>query len=155
MIARATAKAIHAHADVFEAKPAPDDEITMLEAELPAKDVAGISLLQGKHLISRVSAPRGKLTLSVQKVSRRACRRSGPLQLEFRARPGGASFRSVRVLADTGKHPRPIEVGSRAGKITLAAGTIPKGDRKLLVEFSDGFAAIRRTVSLPKGCKAG
>jgi Calx-beta domain len=155
VIAREPATAIDTHADVFEADPASDDEITILQVELPAKGLAGIALAEGKHVISTIRAPRGKLSLTVQRIARSACRRAGPLQLHFRARPGGGLFRRVRVLAVAGKKRRPIEVGSHKGTIVLKAGSRPKSDRKLIVELDDGFAAVTRAVNLPKGCRAG
>ena len=78
----------------------------------------------------------------------------GALTLAYRVSPAGALYSSMRVLALVGHRWKTIEVGAQATKIVLPAGTVPKGTKKLRVEYDDGFRSVSRTLKLPAGCRA-
>ncbi len=154
VIARVPIRANHTHADVFGPKAEPDDQTTM-QVELPAGATASIQIVQGAKVLSTVRAPRGKLRLKLSAPSRATCKRTGPLRLAYRVKPGGSPYSSVRVMALVGHRWKTIELGAEASRIVLQAGTRPKGSRKLRVEYDDGFATVSSTLKLPAGCRAG
>jgi len=154
VITKVAVRAVHTHADVFSPNPMPDEQ-TIMHIQLPARGLAGIAILQGKHVLTTARAPKGRLRMSVAPISRAACRRRGPLKLRYRVQPRGGLYSSVRVLAVTGHRSKTIEIGAGRSVVSLPAGARPKRATKLLVEFTNGFAAVSRTVKIPKGCRAG
>lgn len=153
VIAQVPIKATHDHADAIGPTSAPVEQVSM-QVELPA-GAASLAIVQGKHVLSRASSPKGQLRLKVAKPSRAICKRKGPLVLNYSVSPHGALYSHVLVLALVGHRWKTIEIGAQAKRIVLPAGSRPHGSRKLKVEYNDGFRSVARTLKLSGGCRAG
>jgi Calx-beta domain len=154
VIARVPIKAIDSHADTIGPRSsAPVDQESM-QIELPAS-ASSLAIVQGRRVLSRAGSPRGKLRLKVAKPTRAACRRRGPLVLSYSVSPRGSLYSHLVVMALVGHLWKTIEIGAQSRRIVLPAGSIPRGSRKLLVRYDDGFRTVSRTLKLAAGCRAG
>ncbi len=154
VIARVPIRATDTHSDATGPKSsAPVDQVSM-QVELPA-GASSLAIVQGKRVLSRAGAPRGRLRLRVTQPSHALCRRKGALVLAYRVSPRAGLYSHVVVMALLGHSWKTIEIGAQSTRIVLPAGSRPRGARKLRVRYDDGFRAVSRTLKLSSACRAG